>query len=186
MAASIWGSVIIRIFCLFQIDVKSLIAYSSVCHIGIVFSGTINFFFFSSYGSLLLIIGHGLCSSGLFCLANFFYERFYTRRIILIKGIIKIFPSLALWWFLFRVINISAPITINLFGELFLFLRILKSRIIFIIPRMLIIFLRACYSIYIYSYLNHGEGWVLWRCKNILIREYLLIFLHFFLFYFDL
>nr|YP_007475050.1 NADH dehydrogenase subunit 4 [Haemaphysalis inermis]AFU55299.1 NADH dehydrogenase subunit 4 [Haemaphysalis inermis] len=180
MAASIWGSVIISIFCLFQIDVKSLIAYSSVCHMGIVFSGTINFFFFSSYGSLLLMIGHGLCSSGLFCLANFFYERFYTRSMILIKGMMKIFPSLALWWFLFSVINMSAPMTMNLFGELFLFLSILKSSMIFIIPSMLIIFLSACYSMYMYSYLNHGEGWALWSCKNILIREYLLMFLHFF------
>lgn len=85
-----------RIYCLFQTDIKSLIAYSSVCHMGIVFSGTINFFFFGSYGSLLLMIGHGLCRSGLFCLANLVYERFYTRSIILIKGLIKIFPSLTL------------------------------------------------------------------------------------------
>nr|UWI72015.1 NADH dehydrogenase subunit 4 [Haemaphysalis yeni] len=180
MIASIWGSVIISIFCLFQVDIKSLIAYSSVCHMGIVFSGSINFFFYSSYGSLLLMIGHGLCSSGLFCLANFLYERFYTRSMILIKGMLKIFPSLTLWWFLFSVMNMSAPMTMNLFGELFLFLSILKSSMIFIFPSMLIIFLSACYSMYMYSYLNHGEGWILWSCKSISLREYYLMFLHFF------
>lgn len=91
IVVSIWGRVLVRIYCLFQVDIKSLIAYSSVCHIGIAFSGAINFTFLGSNGALLLIIGHGLCRSGLFCLANFIYERFYTRRIILIKGLIKIF-----------------------------------------------------------------------------------------------
>nr|YP_010329436.1 NADH dehydrogenase subunit 4 [Haemaphysalis kitaokai]UNO53880.1 NADH dehydrogenase subunit 4 [Haemaphysalis kitaokai] len=180
MVVSIWGSVIISIFCLFQVDIKSLIAYSSVCHMGIVFSGTLNFFFYSSYGSLLLMIGHGLCSSGLFCLANFFYERFFTRSMILLKGMQKIFPSLVLWWFLFSIINMSAPMTMNLFGELFLFLSILKFSMVFIIPSMIIIFMSACYSIYMYSYLNHGEGWILWSYMNISMREYMVMFLHLF------
>uniref|UniRef100_A0AAT9FF24 NADH-ubiquinone oxidoreductase chain 4 n=1 Tax=Haemaphysalis megaspinosa TaxID=1155002 RepID=A0AAT9FF24_9ACAR len=178
MILSIWGSVMVSIYCLFQTDIKSLIAYSSVCHMGIVFSGTINFFFFGSYGSLLLMIGHGLCSSGLFCLANLVYERFYTRSVILIKGLMKIFPSLTLMWFLFSIINMSAPMTMNLMGELFLCLSIMKYSMFFILPIMILIFLSACYSIYMYSYLNHGEGWLLWSCKMMNLREYYLLILH--------
>uniref|UniRef100_A0AAT9FEZ9 NADH-ubiquinone oxidoreductase chain 4 n=1 Tax=Haemaphysalis megaspinosa TaxID=1155002 RepID=A0AAT9FEZ9_9ACAR len=178
MILSIWGSVMVSIYCLFQTDIKSLIAYSSVCHMGIVFSGTINFFFFGSYGSLLLMIGHGLCSSGLFCLANLVYERFYTRSMILIKGLMKIFPSLTLMWFLFSIINMSAPMTLNLMGELFLCLSIMKYSMFFILPIMILIFLSACYSIYMYSYLNHGEGWLLWSCKMMNLREYYLLILH--------
>uniref|UniRef100_A0AAT9FFC0 NADH-ubiquinone oxidoreductase chain 4 n=1 Tax=Haemaphysalis megaspinosa TaxID=1155002 RepID=A0AAT9FFC0_9ACAR len=178
MILSIWGSVMVSIYCLFQTDIKSLIAYSSVCHMGIVFSGTINFFFFGSYGSLLLMIGHGLCSSGLFCLANLVYERFYTRSMILIKGLMKIFPSLTLMWFLFSIINMSAPMTMNLMGELFLCLSIMKYSMFFILPIMILIFLSACYSIYMYSYLNHGEGWLLWSCKMMNLREYYLLILH--------
>nr|YP_006234059.1 NADH dehydrogenase subunit 4 [Archaeocroton sphenodonti]AET63099.1 NADH dehydrogenase subunit 4 [Archaeocroton sphenodonti] len=180
MIASIFGSLIVSFICFFQMDIKSLIAYSSVCHMGIVFSGTVNFSFFGSYGSLLLMIGHGLCSSGLFCLANLFYERFFTRSMILIKGMVKIFPTLSLWWFLFSVVNMSAPLTMNLLGELFLSLSILKYSMIFIIPLSLIIFFSACYTIYMYSYLNHGEGWILWSKNNIFMREYLLMFLHLF------
>nr|YP_010983045.1 NADH dehydrogenase subunit 4 [Haemaphysalis warburtoni]WOH23034.1 NADH dehydrogenase subunit 4 [Haemaphysalis warburtoni] len=180
MIVSIWGSVMVSIYCLFQVDMKSLIAYSSVCHMGVVFSGSINFLFLSSYGSLLLMIGHGLCSSGMFCLANFIYERFYTRSMILVKGLMKIFPSLSLWWFLFSIVNMSAPLTMNLFGELFLCLSILKLSMLFMIPIMILIFMSACYSIYMYSYLNHGEGWISWSCANINIREYYLLFLHLF------
>uniref|UniRef100_UPI0030FF3243 NADH dehydrogenase subunit 4 n=1 Tax=Bothriocroton hydrosauri TaxID=59643 RepID=UPI0030FF3243 len=179
MIASIWGSVLISIYCIFQSDIKSLIAYSSVCHMGVVFSGSISFTFFGSWGSLLLMIGHGLCSSGLFCLANFFYERFFTRSMILIKGMVKIFPSLSFWWFLFSVINMSAPLTMNLFGEVLLLVSILKTSLLFMIPLMMIVFLSACYSIFMFSYLNHGDGWVLWSDKNIFMREYTLMILHF-------
>lgn len=178
MILSLWGSVLIRIYCLFQTDIKSLIAYSSVCHIGIVFSGSINFLFLGSYGSLLLIIGHGLCRSGLFCLANLIYERFFTRRIIIIKGLIKIFPSLSLFWFIFSIVNISAPLTINLLGEWFLCAGLIKWSLFFIFPIIILIFIRACYSIYLYSYLNHGEGWLIWSAKTISLREYNLLLLH--------
>lgn len=178
MVLSLWGRVLVRIYCLFQVDIKSLIAYSSVCHIGIVFSGSINFLFLGSYGSLLLIIGHGICSSGLFCLANLAYERFFTRRIIIIKGIIKIFPSLTFFWFMFSIFNISAPLTINLIGEWFLCIRIIKWSLFFIFPCIILIFIRACYSIFIYRYLNHGDGWLIWRAKSISVLEYNLIILH--------
>nr|YP_010693863.1 NADH dehydrogenase subunit 4 [Haemaphysalis bispinosa]WCD42303.1 NADH dehydrogenase subunit 4 [Haemaphysalis bispinosa] len=179
MVMSLWGSVMVSIYCLFQIDIKSLIAYSSVCHMGVVFSGTVNFLFLGSYGSLLLMIGHGLCSSGLFCLANLIYERFFTRSIIMIKGLMKIFPSLTLFWFLFSIVNMSAPLTMNLMGELLLCIGMLKWSLIFSFPIMILIFMSACYSMFMYSYLNHGNGWLMWSSKLISIREYNLMIFHF-------
>lgn len=176
---SLWGAVIIRIYCLFQIDIKSLIAYSSVSHMGVALRGCLTFYLHGSYGILIIIIGHGLCSSGLFCLSNLIYERFYTRNIFIIKGINLIFPNLTLWWFLFRIVNISAPLTINLFRELFLGLRVIKFRILLIIPIIILIFLRACYSIFIYRYINHGQRWIIFRKNIIFAREYYLLFLHF-------
>uniref|UniRef100_UPI0030FF1551 NADH dehydrogenase subunit 4 n=1 Tax=Amblyomma limbatum TaxID=591489 RepID=UPI0030FF1551 len=181
MIVSIWGSVMISIYCLFQVDVKSLIAYSSVCHMGVALSGSLTFYIFGSMGSLLLMIGHGLVSSGLFCLANLIYERTFTRSMLMLKGLMKFFPSLTLWWFLFSIFNMSAPMTLNIFGEFFLSLSILKFSIFFFFPLMLIIFLSACYSMYFYSYLNHGESWIMWAMKSVMMREYMLLFLHLFL-----
>nr|UXG58692.1 NADH dehydrogenase subunit 4 [Dermacentor albipictus] len=176
---SIWGSVMISIYCLFQVDIKALIAYSSVSHMGITLAGCLTFFSYGSYGMLMIMIGHGLCSSGLFCLANMLYERFFTRNILLIKGMINIFPNLVLWWFLFSVINMSAPMTMNLFGELFLSVSLVKFSMFMMLPIMLLIFLSACYSIYMYSYINHGSGWVLFSNFNITGREYFLLMMHF-------
>nr|YP_010509218.1 NADH dehydrogenase subunit 4 [Dermacentor albipictus]UXG58679.1 NADH dehydrogenase subunit 4 [Dermacentor albipictus] len=176
---SIWGSVMISIYCLFQVDIKSLIAYSSVSHMGVTLAGCLTFFSYGSYGMLMIMIGHGLCSSGLFCLANMLYERFFTRNILLIKGMINIFPNLTLWWFLFSAINMSAPMTMNLFGELFLGVSLMKFSMFVMFPIMLVIFLSACYSIYMYSYINHGSGWVMFSSFNICEREYFLLTMHF-------
>nr|UNO53854.1 NADH dehydrogenase subunit 4 [Haemaphysalis doenitzi] len=178
MVMSLWGSVLVSIYCLFQVDIKSLIAYSSVCHMGIVFSGSINFLFLGSYGSLLLMIGHGICSSGLFCLANLVYERLFTRSIIMIKGMMKIFPSLAFFWFMFSIFNMSAPLTMNLMGEWFLCISVMKWSLFFIFPCMMLIFMSACYSMFMYSYLNHGDGWLMWSTKSISVLEYNLMMLH--------
>lgn len=180
IVVSILGRILVGIICLFQTDVKSLIAYSSVCHMGIVLRGIMRINFFSSFGRLLLMLGHGLCSSGLFCLGNIFYERFFTRSLLLLKGINKIFPSVSFWWFLIRVFNIAAPPSINIFGEIFLLGRLLKFRIIFLFPLILLLFLRARYSLYLYRYVNHGEGWVSWSSNLISLREHFLIYLHFF------
>nr|UXG58601.1 NADH dehydrogenase subunit 4 [Dermacentor variabilis] len=178
IAISIWGSVMISITCMYQVDIKALIAYSSVSHMGISLAGCLTLFSYGSYGMLMIMIGHGLCSSGLFCLANMLYERFFTRNILLIKGMINIFPNLSLWWFLFSVINMSAPMTMNLFGELFLSVSLMKFSMILMIPIMMLIFLSACYSIYMYSYINHGSGWILFSSINITEREYFLLMMH--------
>nr|YP_009992033.1 NADH dehydrogenase subunit 4 [Rhipicephalus decoloratus]QNN85504.1 NADH dehydrogenase subunit 4 [Rhipicephalus decoloratus] len=178
IVVSLWGAIMISIYCLFQTDIKSLIAYSSVSHMGIALSGCLTFYLHGSYGMLLMMIGHGLCSSGLFCLSNMIYERFYTRNIFMIKGMILIFPNLTLWWFLFSIINMSAPMTMNLFGELFLMVSLMKFSMLLMSPMMILIFLSACYSMFMYSYINHGKSWIIFSNNMISAREYYLLFLH--------
>lgn len=112
------GGFYIRLKCFCQIDIKSLIAYSSVAHIRIVISGIITINYWGYIGSYILIIGHGLCSSGIFCLANINYERLHSRRLYINKGIINFIPSIRLWWFLLLSSNIAAPPSLNLIGEI--------------------------------------------------------------------
>jgi NADH-ubiquinone oxidoreductase chain 4 len=95
ISVSLVGGVLIRFICLCQIDMKSLIAYSSVAHIGIVLSGLLTFTYWGLRGSYTLMLAHGLCSSGLFCLANISYERIRSRRIIINKGILNFLPRLS-------------------------------------------------------------------------------------------
>lgn len=90
------GGLFVSLICIRQRDVKSLIAYSSVAHIGIVLSGTLRINNWGFWGSLIIILAHGLCSSGLFCLANITYERLNRRSLYLNKGLLNIMPRISL------------------------------------------------------------------------------------------
>lgn len=173
------GGFYIRLICLRQLDLKSLIAYSSVAHIGVVLRGLITLIHWGLTGSYTLIIAHGLCSSGLFCLANINYERVSRRRILINKGIINFIPRITFWWFLLRARNIACPPTLNLLGELSLLNRIVSWSWISIIFLSLLSFFRAAYSLYLYSYTQHGKlSLLMYSYSGGLVREYILLFLH--------
>lgn len=176
---SLIGGFLVRLICLRQIDLKILVAYSSVAHIRIVISGLIILTRWGWGFSYSLIIAHGLCSSGLFYLVNIFYERLRSRRLIINKGIINFFPRLSLWWFLFCAINIAAPPSLNLLREIGLINRILRWSKILIIFLILISFFSAVYSLFIYSFSQHGQNFLgLFSFSFGFNREYLILFLH--------
>lgn len=175
------GGVLVRLICLRQTDLKALIAYSSVAHIGIVLAGLITITYSGICGSYTLIIAHGLCSSGLFCLANISYERLGRRRLLINKGLLNFIPSIALWWFLLRSANIAAPPTLNLLGEISLINRIVSWSWVTMLILSLLSFFRAAYTLYLYAYRQHGKifsGAYSFRGGS--VREFLLLFLHWF------
>lgn len=123
---SLFGIIIIGFICLFQIDIKSLIAYSSVSHIGLVICGLIRLNYLGIIGSLVLIIAHGLCSSAIFCLANIVYERRGSRNLFVNKGILLYIPNISIFWFMIMVNNIARPPSMNLVGEIILINRLIS------------------------------------------------------------
>nr|APX40676.1 NADH dehydrogenase subunit 4 [Cryptocephalus aureolus] len=176
---SLFGGVVVSLICLRQSDMKSLIAYSSVAHMGLVLSGLMTLSVWGFYGALILMLGHGLCSSGLFCLANLCYERSNTRSFYLNKGQINLIPSLSLWWFLFSACNMAAPPSLNLLGEICLINSIVFYSSLSMVFIMLLSFFSASYSLYLYAFSQHG-----WICSGSysfsggFVREYLLMLLH--------
>lgn len=157
ISIAIVGGVITSIICLRQSDIKSLIAYSSVGHIGLIIAGLLTNSKLGLQASLSIIIAHGLRSSALFCIANIRYNITHTRRIILTKGFLTVIPILSLWWFIFCCANIAAPPRINLIREIFLIISIIRHSIWIIIPLGLIRFITVAYSLYLYSTTNHGS-----------------------------
>lgn len=176
---SLIGGRLIRLICLHLIDMKLLIAYSSVVHMALVIGGIMTLTYFGFRGRLILIIGHGLCSSGLFALVNLIYERLGSRRLLINKGLINLLPNLSLWWFLLLRSNIAAPPSINLFGEITLIIRIISWSRYSIIFLILISFFRAGYSLYIFAFRQHGKIFKgIYDFGGISLREYILLFLH--------
>nr|QLY90339.1 NADH dehydrogenase subunit 4 [Hydropsyche angustipennis] len=176
---SLVGGSLISLMCLHQMDMKLLIAYSSVVHMALVIGGIFTLTYYGFMGSLILMIGHGLCSSGLFVLINLMYERLGSRSLMINKGLINLLPNLSLWWFLLLSSNMAAPPSMNLFGEITLLMSIIywsKYSMFFL---MFISFFSAGYSLYIFAFSQHGVYFKgLFDFSGINIREFLLLFLH--------
>nr|YP_004717855.1 NADH dehydrogenase subunit 4 [Duringlanis perugiae]BAK42559.1 NADH dehydrogenase subunit 4 [Duringlanis perugiae] len=117
---ALWGVIMTGSICLRQTDLKSLIAYSSVSHMGLVAGGILIQTPWGFTGALVLMIAHGLISSALFCLANTAYERTHSRTMILARGLQVLFPLTATWWFISNLANLALPPMPNLMGELVL------------------------------------------------------------------
>lgn len=92
VSLSIFGSLAVRVVCLTNIDLKVIIALSSVVHIAIVISPLILFNNLSVITSILVIVTHAFRSSGLFFMAFIFYSRSYSRNLIVNKGILRYDP----------------------------------------------------------------------------------------------
>nr|YP_010745227.1 NADH dehydrogenase subunit 4 [Troglonectes acridorsalis]WET58757.1 NADH dehydrogenase subunit 4 [Troglonectes acridorsalis] len=115
---ALWGIIMTGSICLRQTDLKSLIAYSSVSHMGLVAGGILIQTPWGFTGAVILMIAHGLVSSALFCLANTAYERTHSRTMVLARGLQMIFPLTAAWWFITNLANLALPPLPNLMGEL--------------------------------------------------------------------
>nr|QNV11721.1 NADH dehydrogenase subunit 4 [Hydropsyche fulvipes] len=176
---SLVGGSLISLMCLHQMDMKLLIAYSSVVHMALVIGGIMTLTYYGFMGSLVLMIGHGLCSSGLFVLINLMYERLGSRSLMINKGLINLLPNLSLWWFLLLSSNMAAPPSMNLFGEITLLMSIISWSNYSMFFLMFISFVSAGYSLYIFAFSQHGgifKG--IFDFSVINLREYILLLLH--------
>nr|WNH19679.1 NADH dehydrogenase subunit 4 [Pteraclis aesticola] len=115
---ALWGVIMTGSICLRQTDLKSLIAYSSVSHMGLVAGGILIQTPWGFSGALILMIAHGLTSSALFCLANTNYERTHSRTMVLARGMQILLPLMTTWWFISSLANLALPPLPNLMGEL--------------------------------------------------------------------
>ena len=122
------GGVYISLVCLSQIDMKSLIACSSVVHIRGCISSLLCYNDRAKNGCVIIILAHGLCSSGLFYLTGLVYNLTGRRRFFINKGLLNLLPTLGLWWFLLVACNIACPPTINLLREIKMIMGLLNYR----------------------------------------------------------
>nr|ACJ43605.1 NADH dehydrogenase subunit 4 [Cynops pyrrhogaster] len=118
LTLALWGVVMTGLICMRQTDLKSLIAYSSVSHMGLVIAAIMIQTPWSTTGAIILMISHGLISSALFCLANMNYERTHSRTLLLVRGAQAMLPLMAAWWITANLSNMALPPTMNLWGEL--------------------------------------------------------------------
>nr|UXW93485.1 NADH dehydrogenase subunit 4 [Runaria sp. 'striata'] len=172
------GGGIVSFMCLIQLDLKSLVAYSSVVHMGLMLGGFMTLMKLGVCSSYLMMISHGLCSSGLFCLLNIVYERLGSRSIFLNKGLINIFPSMTLWWFLLCSSNAAAPPSLSLLSEILLIGSLISWSVLTLMALLIVSFLSFVYTLYLFSFTQHGGGISMFYIFYNNLREFMLVMLH--------
>nr|URX52872.1 NADH dehydrogenase subunit 4 [Glyptotermes sp. 2 AB-2022a] len=181
ISVSLVGGVLVSLICMRQTDLKSLIAYSSVAHMGIVIGGIMTMSYWGFCGSFTLMIAHGLCSSGLFCLANISYERLGSRSLLISRGLLNLMPSMSFWWFMLSACNMAAPPSLNLLGEISLLNSLISWSWFSMFLLVFLSFFSAAYTLYLFSYSQHGSYYSgIYCCSLGYSREFLLLFLHWF------
>jgi len=110
---SVWGSVACGALCLRQWDIKSLIAYSSVVHIGVVGVGLLLGTELGAGAALLIVVGHGVCSPMVFSYAFYVYQFTHRRLLAHCRGGLTR-PVMAVMFLLIIAVNIGVPPFLNL------------------------------------------------------------------------
>nr|YP_002519894.1 NADH dehydrogenase subunit 4 [Acreichthys tomentosus]BAH10313.1 NADH dehydrogenase subunit 4 [Acreichthys tomentosus] len=176
---AVWGIIMTGSICLRQTDLKSLIAYSSVSHMGLVVGGILIQTPWGFTGALILMIAHGLTSSALFCLANTNYERTHSRTMILARGLQTVLPLMATWWFISSLANLALPPLPNLMGELMIITSLLNWSWWTIALTGVGTLITAGYSLYMFLMTQRGKTPThLMAIEPTHSREHLLITLH--------
>nr|AGN71520.1 NADH dehydrogenase subunit 4 [Rhinophrynus dorsalis] len=153
---SLWGIIMTSSICLRQTDLKSMIAYSSVSHMGLVISAALIQTPWSLTGAVILMIAHGLISSALFCLANTNYERTHSRALMLTRGLQSILPLMGTWWLMANLANMALPPSPNLMGEITIMVSMFNWSSWTIILTGLGTLLTASYSLYMFLMTQRG------------------------------
>nr|AIE43772.2 NADH dehydrogenase subunit 4 [Coilia mystus] len=176
---ALWGIVMTGTICLRQTDLKSLIAYSSVSHMGLVASGILTQTPWGMTGAIILMIAHGLTSSALFCLANTSYERTHSRTMALARGMQMLFPLTATWWFIANLANLALPPLPNLMGEMMIITTMFNWSPWSIVLTGLGTLITASYSLYMFLMTQRGQTPThITALPPYHTREHLLISLH--------
>lgn len=172
------GGVLVRILCLRLTDLKIIIAYSSVRHIGCVLVPIFISNRISSFSGMLLILAHGVRSSAIFLISFYLYQRNYSRRLLITKGILISSSMISLFWFIILIINIAAPPTINLLAEILVIARRIYQNSFNFILFILIIVLGTAYRLIIFSSSIQGNKTQRINLKILNLNESLILANH--------
>jgi len=174
----ILGACIIGLICLSQIDLKKIVAFSSISHIRIILISLFRMNFIGKYGFIIIILRHGLISSLIFFSLGVLYYRFFSRNMFSLRGSLLITPLFGLWWFIVGILNIGFPPFIRFFREFFIFLRIILVNNVFVLLGLILIMISSFYTVNLIIYLISGLRKNYNNSYEMFLIEHLIIFFH--------
>jgi len=150
------------------IDVKELIAYSSVSHAAVYLIGAFSNTIQGIEGSIALGLAHGFVSSGLFiCAGGILYDRSSTRLITYYRGMAQVMPIFSVLFFILSLGNCGAPLTLNFLGEFMSVYGVFERMPILGVLASSSIIFSAAYTIYMYNRIAFGGSYSIYFRENI-------------------
>lgn len=140
-----------------QIDLKRIIAYSSVAHMNLIVIGLFSFDIIGLEGALLQSVSHGFVSSALFFLIGMIYVRYHTRTIYYYGGITQIMPIFSTFFLFFTMANIALPGTSSFVGEFLILLSSFKANFKVTLLIVTSVVLCGSYSLWVFNRISFGN-----------------------------
>jgi NADH-quinone oxidoreductase subunit M len=156
IALSLIAVAYIGLVALVQTDMKRLIAYSSISHMGFV---TLGFFIFNAYGvegALVQSISHGFVSAALFFCVGVLYDRMHTRMISDYGGVVNTMPKFAALMMLFAMANSGLPATSGFVGEFMVIMGAMKANFWLAFVAATTLVFGAAYTLWMYKRVMFG------------------------------
>jgi NADH-quinone oxidoreductase subunit M len=151
IALSVIAIIYASLVALMQEDMKKMIAYSSVAHMGFVTMGIFSFTKQGIDGAMMQMISHGLVSAALFMCVGVIYDRLHTKQIADLGGIVNKMPNFAVLAMIFTMASVGLPGTSGFVGEFLTIVGLFKANKIAAIVATLGVVLGACYMLWLYK-----------------------------------
>jgi len=154
---SLIAVIYIGLVALVQADMKKLVAYSSIAHMGFV---TLGFFIFNAYGmegGLVQMISHGFVSAALFLCVGVMYDRMHSRNIADYGGVVNTMPKFAALMMLFAMANCGLPATSGFVGEFMVIMGAMRFHFWVALLAATTLVFGAAYTLWMYKRVIFGE-----------------------------
>jgi NADH-ubiquinone oxidoreductase chain 4 len=162
----------ISLITIIQIDLKIIIAYSSISHMALCILGIFSNNIIGIDGSYLLSIAHGLVSPGLFiAIGGVLYDRYHTRILIYYNGLLSIMPLFSLYFIILSFANIGTPLSANFIGEFLSSLGAFKTSPIITTICSFAILLSATYQFKLTNRITGGTNYYIYNIGDVTKRE---------------
>jgi NADH:ubiquinone oxidoreductase subunit 4 (subunit M) len=139
-----------------QIDVKRIIAYSSIAHMNMAVLGLFVYNTYGLFGALYLMLGHGLIATSLFFAIGVLYDRYHTRLLFYYGGLTAVMPLYSFYLLFFSFANIGFPGTFNFISELNILIGVFLYSAILLFFMFLGFLFTVIYSIWLFNRVMFG------------------------------
>ena len=153
---SLWGGVLRALVCLTHSDIKAIVAYSSIRHIGLSVSAILTMQPIGKMGAVFVMFAHGLCSPSMFCLVSSLRDVIKSRNSVLRTGLLRIMPLWSFLWCFFSIANMGVPPSINFYSELICIWSVAHLSVMSLMFLCSSVVLGGVYSLLLYTKTNHG------------------------------